>query len=403
MSEQSIFDSGKESIFFQFVLDRFFEVAFFSVLTMAAATVYTPGGWHLASSAGVSDMISVLQRMCWNTNGWERPSGERCEGGDPAKQGYGNEEWNFCIDDALHGYVFGYLFWQPRKNLRHEHFQVLFWTRQPSPTQWLLVGAYRDASLATKDELQELDVFFDRERIYKRRLGEALGKVDRADQRRRRKIREGIPNSARHLRFKCPVEKVEIFQQRPPLPRVFGGRSVGAYFARPTFLKKPVAISSLHAAGSESPLKHSPSRLLEDVYPRATPASLKMIYPRHKELSNQFVDWLRRNGKTTVVGQERKRVDVEFKDGACFCRAELKVCYGVKTTHGIREALGQLLEYNYYGSRTPAGQWYIVLDTAPAKGDIAYLRKLAREKLLPLSLCWKLKDDFRAVSLAGES
>ncbi len=135
---------------------------------------------------------------------------------------------------------------------------------------------------------------------------------------------------------------------------------------------------------------------MEEVYPRATPASLKTIYPRHKELSNQFVDWLRRKGKT-VVGQERKRVDVEFKDNAYFCRAELKVCYGVKTIHGIREALGQLLEYNYYGSRTPADQWYIVLDTTPAEADVAYLRKLALEKLLPLSLCWRLKDDFRAV------
>jgi hypothetical protein len=263
----------------------------------------------------------------------------------------------------------------------------------------LLVGAYRDASLATKDELQELDAFFKKEGIYKRRQGEALGKVDRADQRRH--IRKGIPKSAWQLRFKCPVEKVEIFQPRPPLRRVYDG-TIGTHFKNPTFLTKPVVISSIHTLGSESPLKHGPIRLLEEVYPRATPASLKMIYPRHKELSNQFVDWLRRNGKT-VVGQERKRVDVEFKDGACFCRAELKVCYGVKTTHGIREALGQLLEYNYYGSRTPADQWYIVLDTAPAKGDIAYLRKLTREKLLPLSLCWKRKDDFRAISLAGES
>jgi hypothetical protein len=141
---------------------------------------------------------------------------------------------------------------------------------------------------------------------------------------------------------------------------------------------------------------------LEAVYPRATAASLKIIYPRHKALSNQFVGWLRRAGKT-VVGQEKDRVDVEFKDGASFCRAELKVCYRMNTTHGIREALGQLLEYNYYGWRTPADRWYVVLDTAPAKEDILYLQKLACEKLLPLSLCWKLKDDFQVMSLMGES
>jgi hypothetical protein len=67
----------------------------------------------------------------------------------------------------------------------------------------------------------------------------------------------------------------------------------------------------------------------------------------------------------------------------------------MKTTHGIREALGQLLEYNYYGWRIPADQWYVVLDTAPTEGDIQYLRKLAREKSLPLSLCWRVEGDFR--------
>src|SRR5260370_20841509 len=205
-------------------------------------------------------MISVVQRMCWNTNGWERPSGERCEGGDPAKMGYGHEEWNFCTDDALNGYVFGFLYWQPRKNLRHEHFDILFWSRQPSTKQWLLVGEYRDASLATKDELQELHAFYKKQGIYKSRQGEALGKVDGADQRKH--IREDIPKSARYLRFKCPVAKVKIFEKRLVLPRVYGGETVGLPFAKPTVALKTLVIFFLPAAGNKYPLHHNPRPLL---------------------------------------------------------------------------------------------------------------------------------------------
>jgi hypothetical protein len=139
------------------------------------------------------------------------------------------------------------------------------------------------------------------------------------------------------------------------------------------------------------------SPLLEDVYPRATPVTLKIITPRHKVLCNEFVSWLGNTGRT-VLGREKNRVDVEFRDGKSLCRAELKVCYGMATTSAIREALGQLLEYNYYGWRTPADRWFIVLDSEPSKDDVNYVRTLGSKKLLPLFLCWKSGDYFSAVS-----
>jgi hypothetical protein len=85
---------------------------------------------------------------------------------------------------------------------------------------------------------------------------------------------------------------------------------------------------------------------------------------------------------------------VEFRDGRSLCRAELKACYGMTTTLAIREALGQLLEYNYYGWRSPAHRWFIVLDSPPSEQDMKYVRTLASKKLLPLFLCWKSRDEF---------
>jgi hypothetical protein len=122
-----------------------------------------------------------------------------------------------------------------------------------------------------------------------------------------------------------------------------------------------------------------------------------MIVPRHKELCNKFISWLDSTGRV-VLGREKNRVDVEFRDGKSFCRAELKTCYNMTTTLAIRDALGQLLEYNYYGWRTPADRWFIVLDSIPSGEDVKYVRNLSKKKRLPLFLCWKSENGFQTDS-----
>jgi len=54
-------------------------------------------------------MTTILQRVCWNTDSWKKPSGETIDSGNPGKRGYGSEEWNFCTADELDGSVFGWL------------------------------------------------------------------------------------------------------------------------------------------------------------------------------------------------------------------------------------------------------------------------------------------------------
>jgi hypothetical protein len=300
------------------------------------------------------------------------------------------------VEDALGGNVFGWLYWQA-KGYSDQHFQILFWTIPPSRKQWLIVGAYHDATLATDEERRKLHSFFVKNGVNKRRLAEAISAVERPEQKTR--IKKHPPASAKDLRFKCPVDRVEIFQPYRVLPKKLQGKKVGAYFTNPTLLTKPITVSSRILAGkSGPPLKYVSNPLLEDVYPRATPASLEMIIPRHNKLCNKFLSWLNSTGRT-VLGWEKDRVDVEFRDGTALCRAELKTCYGMTTTLAIREALGQLLEYNYYGWRTPADRWFIVLDSPPSKEDVRYMQTLSGKKRLPLFLCWQTDKDFKQIPL----
>jgi hypothetical protein len=136
--------------------------------------------------------------------------------------------------------------------------------------------------------------------------------------------------------------------------------------------------------------------LIEDAYLRVSPRQRTIIRPRHKELSNAFTSWLRQRGYE-VVGREQERVDVDFLDGTTTCRAELKVCYGVKTSQAIREALGQLLEYNYYPyqNRKPAKKWFVVLDERPTDPDVEFINTLRTTMKFPLSICWRAGNTFQ--------
>ncbi len=129
-------------------------------------------------------------------------------------------------------------------------------------------------------------------------------------------------------------------------------------------------------------------------YPRATKKTLKIIIPRHNKLSEELRKWLTKSGYR-VLGREKNRVDILFQKGNQFYRAELKVCSGLGSTQGIREAIGQLLEYNYYPGRSAADSWVIVLDRRPRNEDINYIRTLKRQHNLPLSLGWRERADFK--------
>jgi hypothetical protein len=51
-------------------------------------------------------METILQRMVWNTRGWQMPSGATNEKGFPSDTGFGHEEWNLQREDAFREHVY---------------------------------------------------------------------------------------------------------------------------------------------------------------------------------------------------------------------------------------------------------------------------------------------------------
>lgn len=336
-------------------------------------------------------MLTMLQRVCWNTSGWRVPTGQcRQERGYPAEWGFGYEEWNFQLEDACDGWVYGYLKFRPADRKVKESgglFEIGFWTLHPETKQKLLIGWYHSAQLTTEQDLRQLDRHFRSAGIYERRATELISAVPNIGQARAR--REVIKSVRKHaLRFKCQTGHVEALSHPIPLPDKI---SLSQHFNRPTYID-PQALRALPRGRRK--LIPGGSRqvpLAEDGYYREIGERSLLILRKHNRLSNRFREWLKREG-FKGVSREQNRVDVEFTDRGQLFRAELKTCYPVGTTKAIREALGQLLEYNYYGERQPADQWLIVLDQEPSSQDKAYIKTLRERLRLPLSLGWQTPE-----------
>ncbi len=125
----------------------------------------------------------------------------------------------------------------------------------------------------------------------------------------------------------------------------------------------------------------------EDSYQRETSESKKNINRLHSALSNRFKRWLKSNHGIRA-SQEVRRADMRFDHGGHVHLAELKICYGRNTKHAIREALGQLFEYNHYPKNVPAHSWWLVLDQEPTDQDKSYISFLSNEYKIPISLVW---------------
>jgi len=74
--------------------------------------------------------------------------------------------------------------------------------------------------------------------------------------------------------------------------------------------------------------------------------------------------------------------------------AEFKIAYGANTRHAIREALGQVLEYNHYPRREASDEWFLILDTEPSSDDREFIRVIREQYSIPLTLGWKIDNGF---------
>lgn len=340
-------------------------------------------------------MQDMLYRICWNTNGWQRPTGSANDNGYPGKNGFGHEEWNFCFKDIFNDYIYAFLYFKPSNRVlkkTNNTFKIGFWTFNPYTNEKILVGVYNNAEyIRDKDlEYKKLDEHFKVNNIYKRRIKELLiARPEMIYKRAKNEIEFLV--SKKGLSYRCPVDKVKTFDinDNLVLPDEIDGKKVSHRFTTPTY------INSLDNLIDEIYKKdNNLIPFVEDGYYREVSDNLKYITKEHNKLLKRLTDWLSNNDYKEICKKEN-RVDIECLDlNDNLCRFEIKITANIGTTRSIRESLGQLLEYNFYGARKKADRWIIILDKEPTYDDIIFLKKLKNKYKMPLEIGWLSKKSF---------
>ncbi len=340
-------------------------------------------------------MTILLQRLCWNSQGWRGPTGEKYgeEGSYVGKNGFGHEEWNFNTADLINGKVYGYTYYNPPAGgvIPLGPHSIFFFTIAPGKER-LLVGGYQNAHFLTPMERRQLRMQLEGSDVLDRRAEElvALGMPKLSDRS------AALEHLLQDFALNVHTSPQDVLSFSPP--RILQSEDTGGRnplrlnrYTKPVFLEEPPASATNEDPDAIQPHDPPPEDLFEDSYVRFTTAKKRVIVCRHNLLSNRFKNWLV-SVHATEINTEAQSVDTTCLSEGQVCLFELKTCHSQSTRHALREALGQLLEYAYYPGR-PNSKWHaVVLDAAPSETDIQWFTQLAKIQL-PVELFWLVGED----------
>jgi len=138
---------------------------------------------------------------------------------------------------------------------------------------------------------------------------------------------------------------------------------------------------------------------------RAIAGTVAWIEARHQDLSNQFCDWLEVQDPYEKPRSDRHYHDLEWKFRGETYLFELKAVPGRARRlahYSLREALGQLMDYEIYPITGERFHWRaVVIDVVPTESDREWLRKLQAEFGWPVELFWVRSGVVECAHLTG--
>lgn len=328
-------------------------------------------------------------RICWNTQLWRRPTGEaqRLESGNSyvVVNGFGHEEWlantEWTVNDWRHIYL------QPISKFRDRYLEkdidITLYTVGESKTRYL-VGELRGARVLDKDEAENV------RNVYQKNgwLGQMADDLRRIGIDGRAAVTEKSPADLFNLAFR--TKNIEFYDPFVPVPREHKLYRLNRYHP---MLIDP-AEDRTRTEWQEANLKSTDPRT------RAEQEGTT-FEPRHDKLQNALYKQLCQQYGRSRVGYEKGRVDIQVLDPTGRCTLyEIKMENSVRGC--VRLALGQLLEYAFWGKpdRRDDLRLVVVGEYAPAEDDVRYVKALRRRFKLPVyyqQYDWSTRELKRAV------
>jgi len=304
-------------------------------------------------------------RLCYNLNGWNRPSGAAEESGTYfSENGFGHEEWLFRYEWCLAGQKYGFLqpFTKHLAKYQGSTFSLKLTTNYRGHT--FFAGTIRRVYVPHDEELAEAyrqfvaNGWLDQMKEEVAAVGGNVAALGAND-----------PNLVLNVRFN-PSDVV--FHKDMP---TFSDGS------KPTLAPYYNLYEDDDGAPPTVEQSLTPKKREELQFLRAAQQGT-IVDPKHAKLQNRLYDWLCQQHGALGVGFEVDFVDLRVTLPGHVTFYEIKTDSSAQRC--IRSALGQLFEYAVYPAEAKADHWVVVGDPVPTPDDIAYLAHLRKEFGLPI-------------------
>jgi hypothetical protein len=320
-------------------------------------------------------------RICWNTSYWRGPTGEAAElegaGSYVRENGFGHEEWLFNFfwlqpgPEGISG-SFRYGFLQPigryRKKYRGQSFDVFLYTVMPDGRR-MAVGIIKKLHVPQDAELAAAHHYMRKEGWL------AEMKADLSEIGASSRGLAGDPANVINVRFR--QSDVHFFEPRYVLPKNHVTNRIDRYQPLNWIGSTP----SAKDPASHPPAQKDGKRRSEKDRVRAAVEST-VYSPQHVKLQNALFDHLCARFGREVVNYEMGYIDLQLRHGGVQTLFEIKIAPTPKSC--IRQAIGQLLEYDLYPNRKRSSQLVVVGDGATTRDDESYLRHLQEKFGIPI-------------------
>ncbi len=303
-------------------------------------------------------------RICWNTNGWQRPSKDAAliETGNSyvAQNLFGHEEWLFNFEWVIGGFRYGFL--QPigkyYKKYAGESCSITLYTLSPKK-ETLIVGYLRNVYVPTEDELEKVlgvareQGWLNEMRSSIKRIGGNVGM-----------LKDPKAKELFNIRFR--PRDAEILD---PMIKVIGKHKI----IQPPLYYQPYDWQENDDLKTENRVKNRSlidPRRSEDLQIRSAQKGVQ-VDPKHIRLQNRLYETLCSKYGTKNVDYEANFVDLTLRLNDKTIFFEIKTDQTARRC--IRNAIGQLLDYAYYPEKESSTCLVIVGDAPSTNEDRIYL------------------------------
>lgn len=319
--------------------------------------------------------MKKIARVCWNSNDWIRPSGRvgksKNRGSYEFLNGYGHEEWLLDTNKIIDGYHYGYLqaIGKHRDKYLNSVFDVSLYSINSENKQRWWLGEIQNVEVVSEAESKRVYKIYKEKGWYSQMLSQLRQVGANVDEFKK----FVTPDIFAVVRFK-PID-MKLYEE--PVEFKAGDPAVTSDYYNLKNMKHEPQLDLDFSFSFRSGHNAGPGKTKRSYRGGGNDVSLL-----HNELQTDLYEELVEVHGKDSVGTEIKcgfgnRVDVVVKTNQKFIFYEIKTLRTAKSC--IREALGQLLEYAYYGNNLKIEKLIVASPCPINKDDKQYLKRLGEK------------------------